>query len=444
VNTGRLAGPTPPTPPTPSYRWVVLGIATFTQATSCFFVQGIGALSLVFRHTLGLSTVQLGLLLSASQLVPLIGLFIAGELLDRYGERWVVGAGGYVVSAGLGLGCLASGYPTLLIALLIVGAGYSTAQPGGSKSVAGWFSPAQRGLAMGIRQAGLPLGGALAAAVLPALAQDLGWRAAFAVGGLVAFVGASVFTGLYRQPPDAAASPPSHPQAGESRPGPISAITDRLRSLREPAMIRLLISGTCLVSVHSGITLLAVLYLHTKSAVGAGSAALTLVGIQAAGGLGRITLAAWSDHHPSGRYRTVTASMVAVAVGMAVLMTPAGRTPWIAITDFLWLGFFGIGWYGPWVAHLTESAPPGRTGFTLGSVMAVNQIAVIIAPPALGLLSDLSHSFTPAWGTLSGMTALALAITARHRPSRPGSATGAGRHHRRSAARLHPQRSRTW
>lgn len=64
---------------------------------------------------------------------------------------------------------------------------------------------------------------------------------------------------------------------------------------------------------------------------------------------------------------------------------------------FTWLGFFGIGWYGPWVAHLAKSAPPGRTGFALGLVMAVNQPAVVLVPPALGLLRDTTHGFTAAW-----------------------------------------------
>lgn len=67
----------------------------------------------------------------------------------------------------LGVGSAAPGYVSLLLVLLIVDAGYRTVRPGGSKSVASWFDASQRRLAMGIRQAGLPLGGMLAAAVLP-------------------------------------------------------------------------------------------------------------------------------------------------------------------------------------------------------------------------------------------------------------------------------------
>ncbi len=78
---------------------------------------------------------------------------------------------------------------------------------------------------------------------------------------------------------------------------------------------------------------------------------------------------------------------------------------------FGWLGFFGIGWYGPWVAHAAESAPEGSTGLALGLTMAANQIAVIAAPPILGLLTDVTGGFTTAWLTLATLTAIALSAT---------------------------------
>jgi predicted MFS family arabinose efflux permease len=349
---------------------------------------------------------------------------VAGELLDRYNERWVVGTGAFVVAVSLGVGSVAPGYVSLLLVLLMVGAGYSTVQPGGSKSVASWFDASQRGLAMGIRQAGVPLGGVLAAAVLPFLAAALGWRMTLTAGGLVALSGAVVFMCFYRRPP--AQNPPRDgaPHDTEPHASLKSRLGARLRMLREPSMVKIIVSGTSLVSVHSGIGVLTVLYLHETTSIGAGPAALILVAAQGAGVTGRICLAAWSDRGKAGRYTWVLACMVAVTVGMTALMTPVGHSPAAACLLFIWLGFFGIGWYGPWVAYVAESAPPGKTGFALGLAMAVTQIAIILAPPALGLLKDATHSFVPAWGLLSAMTALALAVTARggERPSAHGRA----------------------
>ncbi|GAA3139567.1 MFS transporter [Nonomuraea roseoviolacea subsp. carminata] len=400
------------------YRWVVLGVATFTQAASGFFVQGIGAMGVHLQRDLHVGAAELGLLLSAAQLVPLAGLLVAGELLDRYDERWVVGIGACVVAVSLVAGSVAPGYAALLVVLLVVGAGYSTVQPGGSKSVASWFDASQRGLAMGVRQAGLPLGGVVAAAVLPAVAAGSGWRASLLVGGLVALAGAVAFMGLYRRPPapgllgEGRSPVPGPPEAAGSGGGETS-LGARLRMLREPAMVRILLSGACLVSVHSGIGVLTVLHLHEVASVEAGAAALVLVAVQGAGAAGRVCLAAWSDRAGFGRYACVLVCMVAVTAGMVALMTPLGRSPVAACLLFVWLGFFGIGWYGPWVAHLAESAPSARTGFALGLAMAVTQVAVILAPPALGLLRDVTGGFGAAWGLLSAMTAVAVAVTAR-------------------------------
>ncbi|MFW6723443.1 hypothetical protein ACHZ98_25465 [Streptomyces sp. MAR4 CNY-716] len=101
---------------------IVLGTATFTQAAAGFFVQGIGSMGIQLQRELGLSTAEPGLLISAAQLVPLLGLLAAGELLDRDNERWVVGVGACVVAGAPGLGSSAPGYGWPLVVLVIVGA----------------------------------------------------------------------------------------------------------------------------------------------------------------------------------------------------------------------------------------------------------------------------------------------------------------------------------
>ncbi|MFC8131244.1 MFS transporter [Streptomyces sp. NPDC057302] len=403
------------------YRWVVLGIATFTQAASGFFVQGIGAMGIHLQRDLQLSTVQLGLLVSAAQVVPLVGLLVAGELLDRCDERWVVGVGAGAVAVGLLAGSAAPGYASLLLVLLFVGAGYSTVQPGGSKSVASWFDASQRGFAMGIRQAGLPLGAALASAALPFVAEAYGWRATLVAGGVVALLGAWVFMGFYRRPPI-----PAAPRDGGPRASVGAQLGARLRMLREPSMARIMLTGSSMISVQYGVGILTVLHLHETASLGAGAAALVLVAVQGAGIVGRITLAAWSDRSSHGRYGSLVLCMAAVLMGMAVLMTPLGRSPATACCTLVWLGFFGFGWYGPWVTYVSESAPPERTGFALGLAMSVNQVAVVVMPPLLGLLKDLSGSFVPVWGLLSAMTAAALIASARVRPGNRPRSPGRG------------------
>ncbi len=389
------------------YRWVILLIATVAQACACFFVQGIGAIAIFIQQDWNLSTMQIGLLVSAAQLVPILGLLVAGELLDRFEERLVVGMGTLIVAGALCASMLADSYLMLLMFLIVVGAGYSTAQPGGSKSVSSWFPKSQLGFAMGIRQAGLPLGGALSAAVLPYVATRWGWQYSFLVGGLVALFGAITFLSFYRS-----ASPVKPPRVNTDRKDLKAILASRMSMLSDPAMKNIMFSGVSLISVQYGILIFTALYLYDLLDLSITAAATLLFIAQGAGIAGRIILAAWSDRCKSGRYFPVLICMLAVIFGLIVLAWVPLRSFWMLSILVSWLGFFGFGWYGPWVAYVADSAPSDKTGFALGLAMAINQVAIVVMPPALGLLKDMTQSYIPGWSILIAMTLTALLCTA--------------------------------
>ncbi len=378
-----------------NFRWAVLIVATVAQATACFLVQGLGAFAEYMQEAFNLSTFEIGLLVSAAQFFPVIGLLVAGELLDRFSERLIVGVGSLIVAASLFILSYARSYENILIGLFIVGMGYSTAQPGGSKSVSIWFSKSQRGLAMGIRQAGLPLGGALAAASLPLVAASYGWRAAFLVGASVAFIGGVLFIIVYRSPIV------STPNTQNQRVVSIkAALRNRLSLLKHPSMRNIVWSGITLITTQYGIVIFLALYVHERFNVSVENSTNMLLVAQCAGVLGRITLAAWSDQSRYGRYFPVVTSMSALILGLIMLLMLWTKLLIILFPLAAWLGFFGLGWYGPWVAYVSESAPPERVGFALGLVMAINQVAVIGSPPLFGWLRDITGSYVTSWSLL--------------------------------------------
>ena len=153
-----------------SYRWLVLAAATLAQATASFALLGLAALAGFLQRDFQLSAAETGLLITASYAAPLFSLLFVGDLLDRKSERLIIGIGAVILCTGFALAATSTSYGALLMWLFVAGLGYSATQPGGSKSVSTWFRGERLGLAMGIRQAGLPLGGALAAAILPAVA----------------------------------------------------------------------------------------------------------------------------------------------------------------------------------------------------------------------------------------------------------------------------------
>jgi MFS family permease len=81
--------------------------------------------------------------------------------------------------------------------------------------------------------------------------------------------------------------------------------------------------------------------------------------------------------------------------------------PALAAVAAAGLGFFSYGWYGPWVAHVSESCPGEQVGLSLGTAMAVNQIAIVTTPPILGLVVDL-YGYPAMWW---GLTALLAPLT---------------------------------
>jgi len=79
----------------------------------------------------------------------------------------------------------------------------------------------------------------------------------------------------------------------------------------------------------------------------------------------------------------------------------------------IWLGFFGFGWYGPWIALVAEAAPRGAIGFMIGLAMAINQIFVVLAPPAFGALRDATGTFVWGWGLIAFAVVVVLLRQAR-------------------------------
>lgn len=401
-----------------NYRWAILAAATFAQICACLFIQGIGAISVFIQEDLSLSGTQVGMLMSAIQLVPVVGLVVAGELLDKFKEPVVIAGGALILALGLFGASLATSFTSLVIFLLIVGAGYSTAQPGGSKSVAVWFPTDQRGLALGIRQSGIPLGGAIAAGLLPSLSLIWGWQAAALAGALFSLLGATIFVVFYRAPhtkKDQSAD--EGKQEVNSSQRVISALATRVSMLRERAIIKIMVSGVALISVQTGIIVFFVHYLNEETSLAIHESLLALIVAQAAGILGRITLAAWSDKTRQSRSFSITICILGVSTGL-ISLTFATLAPFpVILIMAAWLGYFGFGWYGPWVTYITEVAPPEKTGFVLGAAMSVNQVAVIVSAPMFGAVRDITGSYLFGWIALAVLCIVTATVTLIYRRS---------------------------
>jgi MFS family permease len=146
----------------------------------------VGALAITIRAELDFSTAGTGLAVSAFMATSAV----AGPMLGRWVQHWGAALALRVGSAVtgltlLGIAIVVRSWGVLVIMLVVAGAANSTGQMGSNLALAERSSPANDGLAFGLKQAAVPLATMLAGLSVPVFVGAMGWRRAFALGGVL-------------------------------------------------------------------------------------------------------------------------------------------------------------------------------------------------------------------------------------------------------------------
>lgn len=144
-------------------------------------------------------------LLSAAYFYAYAGLMVpAGVLIDAFGVRRVVAAGGAVMGLGTLLMAAAPAQTPLFAGRFLVGLGASVTFVGALKVAATWFPPAQFGTLSAVTATVGVLGSLAATAPYAALVALTGWRGAFWLVGLATLAGAALCAAVVRDRPEGA------------------------------------------------------------------------------------------------------------------------------------------------------------------------------------------------------------------------------------------------
>jgi sugar phosphate permease len=259
-----------------------------------------------------------------------------------------------------------------------------------------WFPSSELGLALGIRQTAIPIGGALGGALLPALGSAGSTHAAFlALGGLCA-AGAVTAAVLIR----------GGGGAGEPE------LADVSRPLRDPRMW-LLGTGTGLyLMAQIGITGFVVLFLHEHRHVSKYGAAAVFLGINLLAIATRIGWGRISDRLGSRLLplRTIGIALAAFTAGVAAA-TDAPLA--LLIPLFVVAGVLSMSWNGLAYASAAEMAGSARTGAALGFQQTLLGVVVAAAPPAVAAIA--THSWRLAFFFAAAGPAIGVLILQRLR-----------------------------
>ncbi len=367
--------------------WLIVAVSTVQQAGLTFVRFGLPALGPFIRQESGLALGQVGLLFGALDAGALLTFYPAGRATVRLGERAVLAGGALLTGSLVVLAALLPGFWPQVATLALAGIGLPSSHLAGSQAIVRLIPPERRGLAMGIRQAGLPLGGLAAAGFLPAVAAAAGWRVALVVAGLACAATGLLALGLV--PPGLAEKDPNGaPAAG---PGLL---------LKNPALFRASLAGCLLVAGQFCLTGYLPLYLVDRFGWGQADAARTLALVHAGAIAGRLGWGWVSDRTFGGeRVRTLSlvAGLGAVVLGAVALLPVLDGAGWpvVALAAF-GAGLTLLGWQGLHVALVAEVSPVAPA-IALGLAFTGIYAFSMASPPLFGKLVEATGSYAVGW-----------------------------------------------
>ncbi|HEX2883811.1 MAG TPA: MFS transporter [Candidatus Limnocylindria bacterium] len=381
-------------------RWLVLGVGLVGLIAGCAAQYGLAYLIPAFRAE-GRSLEEATLFVSA----PIVGIVLTliawGAAADRWGERLVLVAGLAGAGACLLAAAAVDGTLARLVLLFGVGATSSAIHAASGRLILGWFAARQRGLAMGIRQMGQPLGIGVAAVVLPPVAAT-GVGASLSFLGVACLASATLILLLVRDPPRPAR------RAGD--PAPVSPY-------REPYLWRIHLASTLLVVPQVTVAVFAFDFLVTALGWSITDAGVLLAVTALLGAGGRLLAGHWSDRVRSrlGPMRIVAAviglSMVALALSAVAGIGPTVAA--LAVAVVVTVSPNGLAFTA--VAERAGSAWAGRA---LGVQNTFQNLVAGAATPPLAVLIGLAGGGPTGYGLAFATVALlpflaALAVPAR-------------------------------
>jgi sugar phosphate permease len=338
----------------------VLAAGVVAQASYAVTGLGLPAIAPAIRRDFGLTLTQTGVVLAASFLGSVPTLLLWGLIADRIGERLDMAAGLTAASGALVWAGYASTFAILVTALAVAGGVAAGVNSATGRAVMQWFAPDERGLALGIRQMAVPLGGAIGAIGLPLLEEHVSLRAAFVALAVASAVGAIVAFTLIRVEP-------SEDRSGLSRP------------LRDRRVWLICVGSTFFVTTQLSLLGFFVLFLHDHRGVSTAVAAAALAVTQVLGGISRIALGRLSDLI---RMRIAPLRWVGlgIAISVAVLTIVLDASPWIVVPVLMVAATFGLSWNGLSFTATAETAGRARSGAAIGLQQTFLAVGGLAAP----------------------------------------------------------------
>ena len=407
-------------------RWLVVWLLFAGGLISYLDRAALSVAAPFLTKDLGLDPAQLGIVFSSFFFGYALFCFVGGWCADRFGPKRVFIVAMLVWSLFCGLTAAATSIGALLVIRVVFGMGEGPFSTAANKMVGNWFPHARQATAVGLANAGTPLGGALAGPVVGYIALTYGWRVSFVViaciGVLWVLAWALCVTDTPASHPRASAGERAMIEAGRS---PVSAASGDAVPLGA-ILMRPAILATAFAFFGYAYILYFFLswfpiYLTTARGLSVQSMSLVttipwllgFVGL-AGGGFVADRLYQATGNAVLSRKLLLVGSLLAAAVCVALagtVSTVGAAVALMAVSVFFMYLTGNTYW-----AIILDTVPQARVGGVGGFVHLIANLAGIVAPSVTGFMVQASGSFSGAFllaGGFAVLGALAVAVLVR-------------------------------
>jgi MFS family permease len=374
---------TSPSDPPALRAWAMWAIPALLFLIAFFHRVAPGVIAKELMRSFDATGALIGLL-SGAYFYAYAGFMIpGGVLIDAYGVRRIVAAGGVVMGIGTLAMAAAAATPLLFTGRVLVGAGATVTFVGVLKIASVWFAASRFGTLSALSATVGIVGSLVGTAPLAWLTELVGWRRAFVLTGVVTLMAAAVCGWLVRDSP---AGPQASPDAEGGRLS--AALGGMVQVLRNRDTWPPFLTFFFLYSAMGNLFLWSVPYLRdvyglttTRAAAYASAASLAL--------LVAAPLTGWLSDRVLRRrkapYTMLTATLVAL---WTVFVITLGSLPlWAVFALFFGMGTFSAAFVLTWPIG-REVNPPHLAGVAVAVVNLGGFLGAALTQAPLGALLD--------------------------------------------------------
>jgi MFS family permease len=395
----------------PKQFFTLVGTLTVAHTIGTISVLTLPAIAPVAADAYGVPVYMIGYQASLIALGIIVALIFGGNLSLRWGATRVNQAGLALLgvgAAGLSIPSLA----TIVPASLAVGIGYGALTPSASHILVRFTPVQRRNVVFSLKQSGVPLGGAIAATLMPAVTVSASWQWALWGVALAALVVAGVIE--HWRPLWDDDRRPETPLASN----PVRAVGI---IWQQPRLRLMAFAGAGIVASQSCMQNYTVAMFVEQFRFSLLEAGWILTVAQAGGVCGRLFWGWYADRLRDALHvlAVLAATLVFATVALATLVL--GWPKPLIYALFFVLGATASGWNGAFLGEVARvAAPAGQVSQATGGALFFVNVSSIAAPILFATAFSLLGSYSASFGLLV-LPAIA-AFLCLHRARRPQTA----------------------